>query len=47
MSKEKRDAVINCLKQGYTIAETSQKTGTSRSYVSKINRLIKKNKKLL
>ena len=38
MSKEKRDEVIKYLKNGYNIGETAKKTGTSRGYVSKINK---------
>lgn len=38
MSKEKHDEVLKYLKNGYNIGETAEKTGTSRGYVSKINR---------
>jgi hypothetical protein len=47
LSKEKHDEVISYLKKGYTIGETAQKTGTSRSFVSKINTSINEEKEIV
>lgn len=45
IGKEKREEVINFLKQGYTIKETVEKTGTSRNYVGKIKKELKQKEK--
>ena len=46
LRKEKEDEIIKLLKEGYTIAEVMEKTGTSRGPVSRINKEIKAEEEL-